>query len=164
MTLRLSAGALRFLGAAGFLKGSAPEDFAHLWHKNPGGGTAAMVYLVWEQHQGHTREPPLKITYHSKLLFTLCTIFEISDRWSGGLIRVFDKGCVSILIVTIIVVIIFRLLCFGFSLRFQLCLGSFGELPLLGFGALLWFIQLVRVVLVGRLSQQLEHQKSVAKG
>ena len=28
--LRLSVGALRFLGAAGFLKGSAPEDFAHL--------------------------------------------------------------------------------------------------------------------------------------
>jgi len=30
MTFRLSTGALRFLGAAGFLKGSAPEDFAHL--------------------------------------------------------------------------------------------------------------------------------------
>ena len=56
--LRLSAGALRFLGAAGFLKGSAPEDFAHLWHKNPGGGTAAMVYLVWKQRQGDQSGAP----------------------------------------------------------------------------------------------------------
>jgi len=28
----------------------------------------------------------LKMTYYSELLFTLYTIFETSDRWSGGLI------------------------------------------------------------------------------
>lgn len=46
VTVRLSAGALRFFGTAGFLKGSAPLDFAHGWHRNPGPGFTAIVYFV----------------------------------------------------------------------------------------------------------------------
>ena len=164
MTLRLSAGAFRFLGTTGFLKGSTPEDFAHLWHRNPGGGTAAIVYLVYRQRQRYIGGTPLKLTYHSKLLLTPYTVFKTSDRWSGGFIRVFDKSGVSILVVIVIIVIIFRLLCFGFSLCFQLCLGGFGELPLLRFRGFLWFVQLVRIVSVGRLSEQLVGKRSTTKG
>ena len=45
-----------------------------------------MVYLVWKQRQRGVKEAHLEITYHSKLLFTLCTVFETPDRRSGGLI------------------------------------------------------------------------------
>lgn len=164
MTLRLSAGALRFLGTAGFLNGSAPEDFAHLWHENPGGGIAAIVYLVWERHDYDARGIPLKVTYHSKLLFTSCTVFEASDGWPGGLVRVFDQGSVSILVVVIVIVLIFFRLCFCFGLGFRLCLGSFCELPLFLFRGFIWFIQLVRVIPIRRLLQGSVDKKSATKG
>ena len=45
-TVRLSAGALRFLDGAGFLNGSTPESLAHLWQRKPGPGLAAIVYFV----------------------------------------------------------------------------------------------------------------------
>lgn len=32
-TVRLSVGALRFFGIAGFLKGSAPDDLAQAWQR-----------------------------------------------------------------------------------------------------------------------------------
>lgn len=152
--MRLSAGALRFLGAAGFLKGSAPEDFAHLWHKNPGGGTAAMVYLVWKRYHRDGGGTPPTMTYHSKLLFTPRTVFETPDRWSGGFIRVFNQGGISVLVV--IIVFIFCLLCFSFQLR----LGSFGELPLLWFRGFLWFIQFIRIIPIGRLLGRLADKTS----
>ena len=44
--VRLSTGALRFLGGAGFLNGSAPDSLAHLWQRKPGPGLAAIVYFV----------------------------------------------------------------------------------------------------------------------
>lgn len=165
-TLRLSAGALRFLGAAGFLKGSAPDSFAHLWHKNPGGGTAAIVYLVWERGKHNVGEMPPKTTYHGELLLALCAVVETSDRWSGGLERILDKGGVGILVVVIVIfmVVILRLLWFGFSPRFQLCFGSFCELPFLWFWGFLWFVQLVGVVPIGRLYERSADKKSAAGG
>jgi len=42
----LSAGALHFFGAAGFLKGSLPPAFAHWWQRKPVPELAAKVYLV----------------------------------------------------------------------------------------------------------------------
>jgi hypothetical protein len=42
----LSAGALRFFGEAGFLKGSLPPAFAHWWQRKPAPEFAAKVYLV----------------------------------------------------------------------------------------------------------------------
>jgi len=84
-----------------------------------------MVYLVWEYFNARL-ETPLKMTYHSELLFTLYTVFETSNRWSGGLVRVFDESGVRILRVVVVVLFIFRLLCFGFGLCLQLCFSSFG--------------------------------------
>jgi hypothetical protein len=46
MTVRFSAGTLRFLGVAGFLNGSAPDSLAHLWQRKPGPEFAAIVYFV----------------------------------------------------------------------------------------------------------------------
>jgi hypothetical protein len=93
----------------------------------------------------------LESAYNSELLFTLCTVFETADRWSRRLVRVLDKRGISIVVVVVVVVIIFRLLCLRFGLRFQLCLSSFGELPLLWFRNFLRVVQLLRVVPAGGL-------------
>ena len=106
----------------------------------------------------------LEMTYHSELLFALCTVLETSNWRSDGLVRVFDKGGVGILVVVVILVVIFRLLCFGFGLCFQLYLSGFGKLPLLWFRGFLWFVQFVRVVSVGRLQQRLVDEKIGRKG
>lgn len=46
LTTRFSVAVLRFLGSDGFfLKGSTPEDLAHVWQRNPGPGSAATVYF-----------------------------------------------------------------------------------------------------------------------
>ena len=99
-----------------------------------------MVYFVCKQCHCNTGETTLKLTYHSKLLFTFCAVFKTPDGGSSGLIRVFDEGGVSILVVVIVIVAVIRFLCFGLSFCFQFCLGSFGELRLLWFQGFLWFI------------------------
>ena len=110
-----------------------------------------MVYLVWKRLHYNGGGTPLKITYHSKLFFALGTVFETPDRGPGGLIRVFDQRGISVLVVVVVVVIVvfffFCLLCFSF----QFCLGSLGKLPFLWFWGFLWFIQLIRVIPIGRL-------------
>jgi len=122
-----------------------------------------MVYLVWKRHHCNGGGTLLKITYHSKLLFTLGTVFETPDRGPGVLVRVSDQGGVSVLVVVVVVVVfIFCLLCLCFG--FQLCLGSLSELPLLPFRGFLRFIQLIRVVPIGRLLQRLADKKSVTGG
>jgi len=91
----------------------------------PGGFCTLMAQESWRRYRSHSIfgleptsawywETPLKMTYYSKLLFTPYTVFETSNRWSGGLVRILDKSRINVLVVVIVIVFIFRLLCFGF--------------------------------------------------
>src|ERR1700722_3007456 len=76
--LLFSAGTLRFLGAACFLNGSTPDALAQGWHRYPGSGSAATVYLVYEANMnGFEREDErIDAAYDSELFIALCAVVK----------------------------------------------------------------------------------------
>jgi hypothetical protein len=148
-TLRLSDGALRFLGVAGFLKGSAPEAFAHLWHKRPRERLVTIVYLVYINDINVFPSKNVEYhAYHGKLILTLSAVFKTSDRrlrrWSLIRRQWLGQRIISIVflvVVIIIIVILFLCLCLRFCAWFLLC--CFGQLSLFGSSLFFRFIELV---------------------
>jgi hypothetical protein len=133
-TVRLSAGALGFRGAAGFLNGSVPDALAQAWHRKPGPGFAAMVYLVCQALR-FERVTDKKHAYHCKLFLALCASFKAADGWLGIRPHRFRQSRVRILLVVVVIAVVFAVFLAVFlglflRSRFKFGFGSFGELSL----------------------------------
>ena len=152
VTFLLSAGSFRFRGKAGFLNGSAPDAFAHAWHRKPGPGLAAIVYRVWDGFfwggwewselvtgragiwSAGGKEIKQEDTYGGKFLLALCTDLEAPcRRQNAPPFRArkppFRRRCILVLRIPILVILIvapsllpLSLLSLSFCFCFRLCL------------------------------------------